>query len=60
MLCWGVEIFMPETLRNKDIIQKYKDRVNIMYTETDGSAVVGSFVHHSINIPLNQSSKEQK
>ena len=51
---------MQETLRNKDIIQKYKDRVNIMYTETDGSAVVGSFVHHSINIPLNQSSKEQK
>ena len=45
-----VAIFMPETLKNKEIIQKYKDMVDIMYTETDGNADVGSFVH--INIPL--------
>ena len=43
---------MPETLKNKEIMQKYKDLVDIMYTEPDESAVVGSFVHHSINVPL--------
>ena len=43
---------MPETIKNKEIIQKYKDMVDIMYTEPDGSAVVGSFVYHSINISL--------
>ena len=47
-----VATFMPETLKNKEIIQKYKDMVYIMYTEPDAGAVVGSFVHYSINEPL--------
>ena len=24
-----------------------------MYTEPDGSAIIGSFVHHSVNVPSN-------
>ena len=42
---------IPEILKNKEIIQKYKDMIDIMYTKPDGSAIVGSFVYHSINIP---------
>ena len=43
---------MLETLKNKEIIKMYKDMVDVLYTEPDGSVVVGSFVHHSIDIPL--------
>ena len=43
---------MPGTLKNKEIIKMYKDMVDVLYTEPDGSVVVDSFVHHSIDIPL--------
>ena len=48
----SVTIFMPGTLKNKEIIKTYKDMVDVLYTEPDGSVVVGSFVHRSIDIPL--------
>ena len=41
---------MPaNTVKNKFIIKKYKEMINY---EPDGSAVVGSFVHHDTNMLL--------
>ena len=51
---------IPEILKNKEIIQKYKDMIDIMYTKPDGSAIVGSFVYHSINIPQNHQKNKSK
>ena len=56
----SVTIFMPKILKNKDIIKMYKDMVDVLYTEPNGSVVVGSFVHHSIDIPLKPQIKKQK
>ena len=51
---------MPETLKHKEIIKMYKDMVDVLYTEPDGSVVVGSFVHHSIDILLKLQTKKKK
>ena len=48
---------MLETLKNVKI-QIYKDMVNVLYTEPDRSVVVGSFVYHSIHIPLKPQTKK--
>ena len=56
----SVTIFMLETLKNKEIIKMYKDMVDVLYTEPDGSVVVGSFVHHSTDIPLKPQTKKRK
>ena len=34
--------------------------VDVLYTEPDGSMVVGSFVHHFIDIPLKPQTKKRK
>ena len=54
----SVMIFIPETLKNKEIIKMYKDMVDVLYSEPDGSKVVGSFVHQSIDIPLKLQTKQ--
>ena len=52
-----VSVSMPETLKNKEIIAKYKDMVDVLYVELDDCAVLGSFVDHTIDVP-NQSGKK--
>ena len=56
----SVTIFMPETLKNEEIIKMYKDMVDVLYTEPDGNVVLSSFVHHSIDIPLKLQTKKRK
>ena len=56
----SVTIFMLETLKNKEIIKMYKYMVDALYTQPDGSVVVGSFVHHSTDIPLKPQTKKRK
>ena len=36
-----VTINMAETLKNKQIIDRYKEMVDVLYSEPDGSAVLG-------------------
>ena len=38
----SVTIFMPETLKHKENTKMCKDMVDVLYTEPDGSVVVGS------------------
>ena len=56
----SVTIFMPETLKSKEIKKKHKDMVDALYTEPDGNVIVGSFVHHSTDIPLKPQAKKRK
>ena len=46
-----VTINMAETLKNKQIIDRYKEMVDVLYSEPDGSAVLGSLLHHTIDVP---------
>ena len=43
---------MFQTLKNKEIIDIYKDLIDAHYSEPDETAVVGSFLHHTIFLPL--------
>ena len=45
-----VVVFKAETVKNKEIIQKFKDMVDAVDVEPDGSVVIGSFAHHSVNM----------
>ena len=45
-----VAVFITETVKNKEIIQKFKDMVDAIDVEPDGSVVIGSFAHHSVNM----------
>ena len=56
----SVTIFMPETLKNKKILKMCKDMVDVLQTELDGSVVDGSFLYHSIDIPLKPQTKKRK
>ena len=47
----NVTINMAETLKYKQIIDRYKEMVEVLYSEPDGSAVLGSFLHHTIDVP---------
>ena len=46
-----VTINMAETLKNKQIIDRYKEMVDVLYSEPDSSAVLGSFLDHTIDVP---------
>ena len=37
---------MPKTVKNKEIIQKCKDTVEVPYFKPDRSGVIGTFMHH--------------
>ena len=39
-------VFMSKTVKNKEIIQKCKDTVEVPYFKPDRSGVIGTFVHH--------------
>lgn len=58
----SVTVFMSLTLKNKEIIKLYKDMIDAHYTEPDETAVVGSFLHHTISLPLpvNQEKRKRK
>ena len=54
-ISYCVAIFMPEALKKKGNhtkVQRYA-RYHVHYTEPVENVFVGSFMHHSINIPLN-------
>ena len=51
---------MPSTLINKKIIEKFKVMLDVLYVEPDGSVVVGSFLHHTVDPPLAPTAKISK
>ena len=55
----NVIIKMPSTLINK-IIEKFKVMLDILYVEPDGSIVVRSFLHHTVDPPLAPTAKISK
>ena len=56
----NVIIKMPSTLINKKIIEKFKVMLDVLYVEPDGSVVVGSFLHHTLDHPLAPTAKISK
>ena len=52
-----VIIKMPSTLVNKKIIEKFKVMLDVLYVEPDGSVVVGSFLHDTVDPPLGPTAK---
>ena len=55
-----VSVYMILTLTNKKIIDVYKDLIDAHYTAPDETAVVGSFIHHSITLPLPKKPENRK
>ena len=55
-----VSVYMILTLTNKKIIDVYKDLIDANYTAPDETAVVGSFIHHSITLPLPKKPENRK
>ena len=56
-----VSISMPATCKNNQIIEKFKEIVDVLYVEPDGSAVIGSFLHHTVdNTSVNKQQKKRK
>ena len=55
-----VSVYMMLTLTNKKIIDVYKDLIDAHYTAPDETAVVGSFIHHSITLPLPKKPENRK
>ena len=51
---------MPSTLINKKIIEKFKVMLDVLYVEPDGSIVVGSFLHYTVDPPLAPTTKISK
>ena len=49
-----VSVWMPETMKNREIAAKYKEIVDMLYTESDGSEVLGSFLHHDMDLPTSK------
>ena len=43
----NIIVKMPPTLINKKIIERLEELLDVLYIEPDGSAVVGSFLHHT-------------
>ena len=56
----SVSVCMMLTLTNKKIIDVYKDLIDAHYTAPDETAVVGSFIHHSITLPLPKKPENRK
>ena len=56
----NVIIKMPSTLINKKIIEKFKVMLDVSYVEPDGSVVVGSFLHHTVDPLLAPTAKISK
>ena len=54
---YRVAVFIAKTVENKEVIQKYKDMVDVVYAELDGSVVVGSFAPHYVSMQLNYRKK---
>ena len=56
-----VSISMPATCKNNQIIEKFKEMVDVLYVVPDGSAVIGSFLHHTVdNTSVNKQQKKRK
>ena len=57
-----VEIRMPYTVKNKAIVKKYKEIVEMLYCEPDGKEAIGSFLHHGDEIVagVGNNSKKKK
>ena len=51
-----MSVWMPETFKNRAIVEKYKEMVDVLYTEPDGCAILGSFLHHNMNYPSGETS----
>ena len=49
---------MPATVKNRAIIEKYKEMIDVLYYEKDGRAVIGSFLHHTIDMNVTCSAKK--
>ena len=47
----NVIVKMPPTLINKKIIERLDELLDVLYVEPDGSAVIGSFLHNSVDYP---------
>lgn len=46
-----VEVRMPSsTIKNKAIVEKYKEMLDVLYCEPDESVVIGCFLHHETKI----------
>ena len=41
-----VEVFMPRTIKNKELISKYREMVEMLYQQTDGRPVLGNILVH--------------
>lgn len=46
----NVTVMMPRTVINKKIIEKLEVLLDLLYIEPDASAIIGSFIHHTIDI----------
>ena len=57
---WKVEIRMPSTVKNKAIVKKYKEIVEMVYCEPDGKEAIGSFLHHGDEIVANAGNNSKK
>ena len=42
-----VEIRMPPTVKNKEIVKKYEEMVGVLYYEPDECALLGSFLYQN-------------
>ena len=55
-----VSVWMPETLKNTAIVEKYKEMVDVLYTEPDGCAILGSFLRHDMGYPSGETSTSSR